>query len=91
LCEDRPLKGRFLSLFGGRADVAQFAAWRRLQMPYARGSGSQELFAPACKARFTKAISDGREAAAALVKDFLAKAVASSESATQPEKQEKVA
>jgi hypothetical protein len=40
--------------------------------------------------QFTKAISEGRDAAAASVKDFLAKAIASA-SATQPAKKEKVA
>jgi phasin family protein len=39
--------------------------------------------------QFTKAISDGRDAAAVSVKEFLAKAVASA-SATQPMKKEKV-
>lgn len=41
--------------------------------------------------QFTKAISDGRDAAAASVKESLAKAVASSASVTQPMKKEKVA
>lgn len=40
--------------------------------------------------QFTKAISDGRDAAAASVKDFLAQAIASA-SATQPAKNAKVA
>lgn len=40
--------------------------------------------------QFTKAISDGRDAAAASVKEFLAKAIASA-NATQPAKKEKVA
>ena len=40
--------------------------------------------------QFTKAISDGRDAAAASVKDFLAKAIASA-SGAQPAKKEKVA
>ena len=40
--------------------------------------------------QFTKAISEGRDAAAATVKDFLAKAIASA-STTQPAKKEKVA
>lgn len=40
--------------------------------------------------QFTKAIGDGRDAAAATVKDFLAKAVASA-SASRPAKKEKVA
>ena len=40
--------------------------------------------------QFTKAIGDGRDAAAASVKDFLAKAIASA-SAKQPAKKEKVA
>ena len=39
--------------------------------------------------QFTKAINSGRDAAAASVKDFLAKAIASA-SATQPAKKEKV-
>jgi phasin family protein len=38
--------------------------------------------------QFTKAIGDGRDAAAASVKDFLAKAIASA--STQPAKKEKV-
>lgn len=41
--------------------------------------------------QFTKAISDGRDAAAASVKEFLANAVASSASVTQPKRKEKVA
>ena len=40
--------------------------------------------------QITKAIGDGRDAAAASMKDFLARAIASS-SATQPAKKEKVA
>ena len=40
--------------------------------------------------QFTKAIGDGRDAAAASLKDFLAKAIASA-NATQPAKKEKVA
>jgi hypothetical protein len=40
--------------------------------------------------QFTKAISDGRDAATASVKDFIAKAIASA-SATQPAKKAKVA
>jgi hypothetical protein len=40
--------------------------------------------------QFTKAIGDGRDAAAASVKDFIAKAIASA-SATHPGKKEKVA
>jgi len=41
--------------------------------------------------QFTKAISDGRDAAAASVRDFLARAVASSASVTQPMKKAKAA
>jgi len=41
--------------------------------------------------QFTKAISDGRDAAAASVKDFLAKAIASSASVTQQMKKAKAA
>jgi phasin family protein len=41
--------------------------------------------------QFTKAISDGRDAAAASVKEFLAKAVANSASVTRAMKKEKVA
>jgi hypothetical protein len=41
--------------------------------------------------QLTKAISDGRDAAAASVKDFLAKAVASNASATQHMKKAKAA
>jgi hypothetical protein len=40
--------------------------------------------------QFTKAISDGRDAAAASVKDFLAKAVATNARDNQPMKKEKV-
>jgi len=54
--------------------------------PFASGNKETQQYLE----QFTKAISDGRDAAAATVKDFLAKALASTHAA-EPAKKEKVA
>jgi hypothetical protein len=54
--------------------------------PFATGNKETQQYLD----QFTKAISDGRDAATATVKDFLAKAIASTH-AVQPAKKEKVA